>query len=174
MLGAIVAGWYKVQTPWWDSADDVAEMLDNLEEGPGYEGTDEYVPTGADPYEIKQNVRKVVVEGGGQVRIHIQQWSPEFKVFTADVTQPANLILRLFNYPAWKVEMNGRVVPTETHDVTGQMMIATPAGDDRVQITLMRTWDRTLGGVISAVTAVFIVAIIAADKRRSKFSMPSS
>src|SRR5919108_4154544 len=66
MLGVIATGWHKIQTPWWDSADDIAEMQDNLEEGRGYEGTDEYVPAGADPYEIRQDVRKVVIEGGGQ------------------------------------------------------------------------------------------------------------
>jgi hypothetical protein len=169
MLAVIVLVWHRVQTPWWDSADDIAEMRDNFEEGQGYEGTDEYVPAGADPYEIKQDARKVSVEGGGQVRIHVQQWSPEARFFTADVTQPARAVLRLFNYPAWKVELNGRVVPTETHEVTGQMMLALPPGDNRVRITLARTWDRTLGGVISGVAAVFFIIVVAADKRRSSF-----
>jgi hypothetical protein len=174
MLGVIANGWHKIQTPWWDSADDIAEMQDNLEEGRGYEGTDEYVPTGADPYEIKQDVRKVEVEGGGQVRIHVQQWSPESRLFTADVTQPARAVLRLFNYPAWRVEVNGQLVPVETHEITGQTTFALPPGHNRVRITFIRTWDRTLGGVISAITAVFVVGVIAADKKRSKFSVSSS
>jgi hypothetical protein len=174
MLGVIATGWHKIQTPWWDSADDIAEMQDNLEEGRGYEGTDEYVPAGADPYEIRQDVRKVVIEGGGQVRIHVQQWSPESRLFTADVTQPVRAVLRLFNYPAWRVEVNGQVVPVETHEITGQMMLVLPPGNNRVRITFMRTWDRTLGGVISAMTVVFMVGVLAADKRRSKFSMSST
>ena len=173
MLGVIATGWYKIQTPWWDGADDIAEMRDNLEEGQGYEGTDEYVPTGADPYEIKQNVGQVIVEGASQARIHVQQWSPEFRLFTADVTQPARAVLRLFNYPAWTVEVNGHLVPTEAHEVTGQLMFQLPPGDNRVRVTLTRTWDRTLGGVVSGVTAVLLVAVIRADKRRSKYMLSS-
>src|SRR5437016_2736910 len=173
MIGVILFGWHRIQTPWWDSADDIAEMHDNLEEGKGYEGTDEYVPTGADPYEIKQDVRKVLVEGGRQVRVHVQQWSPETRSFTADVTQPSRAILRLFNYPAGSGEVNGRVVPTEMHEVTGQMMFALPPGTNRVRITLIRTWDRTLGGVISGVSVVLIVGVIATDKRRSESMSPS-
>ncbi|HYL16711.1 MAG TPA: 6-pyruvoyl-tetrahydropterin synthase-related protein [Terriglobales bacterium] len=173
MLTVIVLVWHRVQTPWWDSAEDIAEMRDNFEEGQGYEGTDEYVPVGADPYEIKQDARKVAVEGGGQVRIHVQQWSPEARFFTADVTQPARAVLRLFNYPAWRVELNGRVVPTETHEITGQMMLALPPGDNRVRITLARTWDRTLGGIISGVTAVCFIVVVATDKRRSNFMSSS-
>ena len=173
MLGVIAAGWHKIQTPWWDNADDITEMQDNLEEGQGYEGTDEYVPTGADPYEIKQDVRKVIVEGGGQVRIHVQQWSPEARLFTADVTQSARAVLRLFNYPAWRVEVNGQIVPVETHEITGQMMFVLPPGENRVRITFTRTWDRTLGGVVSALTLVFVIIVIAMDKRRSN-SLSSS
>jgi 6-pyruvoyl-tetrahydropterin synthase-like protein len=173
MLGVIVTGWYQIQTPWWDSADDIAEMHDNLDEGRGYEGTDEYVPIGADPYEIKQDARKVVVEGGGQVRIHVQQWSPEFRLFTADVTEPAHAVLRLFNYPAWRVEVNGQVVPAEAHELTGQIIFPLPPGENRVRVTLTRTWDRTLGGLVSGVTAVLIMAAIVKPKKQSRPSLSS-
>jgi MFS family permease len=58
MIAVLAGVWLKVQVPWWDSAADVIEMHDNLEEGRGYEGTDEYVPKGADAYEVKQNAGK--------------------------------------------------------------------------------------------------------------------
>ncbi len=59
----------------------------------GYEGTDEYVPVGADPYEIKQDAPRVaLIEGGDATdqvqRIQIQRWNAESKVFTAEVSQP--------------------------------------------------------------------------------------
>ena len=43
----------------------MAEMHRNIQEGVGYEGTDEYVPLGADAYEVKQDARRVTFEGPG-------------------------------------------------------------------------------------------------------------
>ena len=43
---------HHVQQPWWDTGADIEEMHDAITDGTGYEGTDEYVPAGVDPYEI--------------------------------------------------------------------------------------------------------------------------
>ena len=96
-------------------AADIAEMHENIAEGPGYEGTDEYVPVGGDAYEIDQNARRVVLDGDGQAQIHVLQWEPESKSFTVLLSQPSKLALRLFNYPAWQVEVNGQITAAETH-----------------------------------------------------------
>ena len=57
MLAVLVWVWHRVQPPWWDTTADVAEMLDNQESNVGYEGTDEYVPTGADAYDKHQQLQ---------------------------------------------------------------------------------------------------------------------
>jgi hypothetical protein len=156
MLAMLVFVWHWVQAPWWDTAADIAEMEDNELEGRGYEGADEYVPAGADAYEIKQDTRRVSFEGDGTARIHVLRWAPESKEFTADVSKPGQLVLRLFNYPAWRVEVNGRMVEPETREVTGQMMIPVEAGQNRMRITFTRTWERTAGGIVSGVTAAIL------------------
>jgi hypothetical protein len=160
MLAVLTFGWHGVQPPWWDTSGDIAEMQDNQQHGSGYEGTDEYVPSGADPYEIKQDARRVTFAGEGRARIHVQQWDPEMKSFTAEVTEPGMLALRLFNYPAWRVEVNGRVVTTETADVTGQMLIPVRTGGNNVRIVFARTWDRTVGGVISITTLILLAFVV--------------
>ena len=99
----------------------------------GYDGIDEYVPNGVDVYEIKQDARHVTFEGNGSSRIQITRWGPESKSFNANVTHPGKLVLKLFNYPAWKVEVNGHPVQTETREVTGQMVIPVEAGENQVQ-----------------------------------------
>ncbi len=71
MLLVLVWVWHRVQPPWWDTAGDVAEMLDNQQSNLGYEGTDEYVPTGADAYEINKDAQLVAFEGESSSRIHI-------------------------------------------------------------------------------------------------------
>jgi uncharacterized membrane protein len=87
-------------------------------------------------------------------------------MFTSVVKQPGQLALRLFNYPAWRVEVNGKLVATSTRDVTGQMLIPVEAGENRVAVVFTRTWDRTLGGIISAVTALVIGLLVYLRRKR--------
>jgi 6-pyruvoyl-tetrahydropterin synthase related domain len=165
MLAVLALGWKHIQPPWWDTAADIAQLQQSQQNASGYEGTDEYTPAGADAYEIKLNARGVTFEGAGTARIHVRQWAPETKMFTAEVSQPGRLILRLFNYPAWRVEVNGNAVLTKSQEVTGQMIVPVEAGENRVLITFTRTWDRTLGGIVSGATALFLVGLVALKRK---------
>jgi 6-pyruvoyl-tetrahydropterin synthase related domain len=162
----------RIQPPWWERPEDFTQILASQQSRAGYEGTDEYVPARADPYEIKQDVARVaLIEGGTQdqvQRIQIQRWNAESKVFSVEASRPGQLVLRLFNYPAWRVEENGQVVATATRDVTGQMLIPIQTGTNQVQITFSRTWDRTLGGIISGLTALFLGGFLGLGRRRSR------
>ena len=165
MLAVIIFVGHRVQTPWWEKAEDLTQMLNAQRSGAGYEGTDEYVPVGGDPYEIKQDapwvtLNDTLLPSVQSSRIQIQQWDAESRSFTADLAQPGQLVLRLFNYPAWHVEVNARAVTTATRAVTGQMLIPLQAGQNLVRITFSRTWDRTVGAIISATTALFLGAFV--------------
>lgn len=159
MIAVLTGVWVKVQPPWWDSAADITEMHDNIEEGRGYEGTDEYVPTGADAYETKQGAPEVAIAGGGRTRVNIERWASESKVFIVGVSQPADLVLHLFNYPAWQVEVNGHRITAESQETTGQMIIPVAAGENRVRVVFVRTWDRRLGGIVSLIALTVILAL---------------
>lgn len=172
MLIVIGFVWHRVQPPWWEKTEDLGGMLGSQRSGAGYEGTDEYVPVGADPYEIRQGAPRVAFNDGGPAadqgsQIRIQQWSAELKVFTAEGNQPGQLVLRLFNYPAWRVEVNGQVVAAVTRDDTGQMLIPVQSGKNRVRITFTRTWDRTAGGILSVVTALLLGGLVTLRRTRS-------
>jgi 6-pyruvoyl-tetrahydropterin synthase related domain len=175
----IVVSGYRIQRPWWEDADDLQELRDNMQDNivqdpthtvAGYEGTDEYTPTGADSSAIDKGARRVTVEGLEHARIHVAQWNAESKEFTAEMSAPARLALHLFNYPAWKVEVNGRVVQAGTRESTGQLMVPVEAGPNRVQITFVRTWDRVVGGWISLVTALLVMLWVAFVKARGRNS----
>jgi hypothetical protein len=160
MLAVVALGWRRIQLPWWDTAADIAQMQQNQQAATGYEGTDEYTPAGADAYEIKHTARRVTFQGEGTARIHVRQWAPEARMFIADVSTSGRLILRLFNYPAWRVEINGRMVQSESQELTGQMIVPVEAGENRVLITFTRTWDRALGWIVSAVTTLLLFAFV--------------
>jgi hypothetical protein len=166
MLAVLAVVWHRVQPPWWDDRGDIAEMADHQLDGSGYEGIDEYVPNGVDVYEINHDARRVTFEGNGTSRIRITQWGPESKSFSANVSQPGKLVLKLFNYPAWKVEVNHHPVQTGLLDVTGQMVIPVDAGDHQVQVTFTRTRDRQIGASISFATVILVLVLIPFDRRR--------
>ncbi len=166
----VVAG-HRTQVPWWDQADDIREMAAAMSDGTGNEGTDEYVPTGADPYEVNKEAPRVALCGAGalahdcpQQNAEILTWGAMSKHFRVQASRPGNLVLRLFNYPAWEAMVNGRPVPTETTDVTGQMAIPVPAGTNDIRIRFRRTADRTLGDLVS----IIAIAVFLALWRRSK------
>lgn len=154
LLAVLVFGWRHFQSPWWDNAGDLREMQDNMESGEGYEGVDEYTPVGADPSSVSKDARRVTVDGAAHAAIHVSQWTPEFKLFTAEMSARDNLSLRLFNYPAWRVDVNGHQVEPGAREGTGQMLVPVEAGANRVQISFVRTWDRAAGGWISLVALV--------------------
>lgn len=176
---------HKTQLPWWDQAADIREMADAMSDGTGNEGTDEYVPSGADPYEVNKEAPRVVLCGAGtpareclcgtsanrhecaEARAQILDWSASEKHFRVSTTRKENLVLRLFNYPAWEATVNGSPAHAETADVTGQMIIPLSAGTNDVRIRFRRTRDRTTGNVISFMSTCLLLAFW----RKSKQSL---
>lgn len=161
----IVMAWRHIQAPWWDNRADLKEMQDNMLDQIGYEGTDEYTPVGADPSAVDKQAWKVHVNGTAHAAFHVYQWNAESKLFTADLSAPDQLVLKLFAYPAWRVEVNGRVVQTSEREGTGQILVPVEAGMNRIEIKLVRTWDRTAGGWLSLL-AVFGVLVGPSESRR--------
>ena len=166
MLSLVWTVWHRVQPPWWDTAADIQEMHDFIEDGDGYEGTDEYVPARADPYELNKAAPKVAVVSGASALIHIDAWKATEKVFSVATSRPEQIRLRLFNYPAWRVEVNGQQVQIATQPVTGQIVLPVMAGTSNVKVIFTRTRDRVLGGIISIVGLLSLAALILFRKPR--------
>jgi len=148
--------WQQIQPPWWDNATELRQMRDNVATGTGYEGSDEYTPLDADPSSVDKNARRVTVDGPAHAAIRVTDWTAEQKLFTAEMSAPDNLVLHLFDYPAWRVQVNGQLVQPKTREGTGQMLVPVEAGANRVQIRFVRTWDRSLGVWISLLALILI------------------
>jgi hypothetical protein len=160
MLCVLAFGWLHFRPPWWDHAADLRKMQNFMVTGAGYEGVDEYAPVGADASSVDKGARRVTVDGPARAAIRVSQWNPELKLFTAEMSAPDNLALRLFNYPAWRVEVNGRLVRVGAREDTGQMLVPVQAGANRVQITFVRTLDRTAGAWISLIAIVLVLILL--------------
>ncbi len=160
LVGVVILAGRHYQPPWWDNAADLRELKDNVATGAGYEGTDEYSPLGSDALALDKTARRVTVAGPARAAIRVFEWKPERTLFTAEMLAPDDLVLRLLNYPAWRVEVNGKLVRTGTRENTGQMLVPVEAGSNRVEISFVRTWDRKAGAWISAVT-IFLLLLFA-------------
>jgi len=79
LLGVLIVAGYRIQGPWWDTSDDIQDMSDTVRDGTGYEGTDEYVPAGADAYELNKNLPIVSDDDGAAVPTKMLAWRPTEK-----------------------------------------------------------------------------------------------
>jgi 6-pyruvoyl-tetrahydropterin synthase related domain len=150
-----------VHDAWWDS-DDVADNFAAIQSGRGYEGTDEYAPQGCDRSDLPADAPRTSIEDGrpAGLRLHVEEWGPESRAVALDTPRAVTLALKLVSYPAWQVEVNGRPVTIGLRPKTAQMLLALPAGSSRVTAHFTRTPDRTIGGVISAATALLLSGLL--------------
>ncbi len=166
LLAAVILAGYRFQPPWWEKASAFREMSNAVADGTGYEGTDEYVPAGTDPYELNRSLPLVGDDTGAPVPSEMLAWGETEKHFVVHASKPESLELRLFNYPAWRVTVNGQPAKAQTAEVTGQMIIPILEGTNDVRVHFRRTTDRTIGDAISWVSLILLAA--AWIKTRSK------
>lgn len=149
LLAVIIFSGQRTQPPWWETSSDIQEMSDGVADGTGYEGVDEYVPAGADPYELNQNLAQVSDQNGNVTGLSILYWGAIEKHFRVQSTAPRDLTLRLFNYPAWQATVNDKPAGTRSTDVTKLLVIRIPAGEADVRVQFTRTPDRWVGDAVS-------------------------
>jgi hypothetical protein len=171
---------------WWDSGD-VPFIADSIGTGHGYEGTDEYAPLGCDRYELPGAIPddsgevpitpptpqiaqvdgvagKIVPVAGMGIRV--EKWFSEDRIFSVDTAEPVKLALRLVNYPAWEVRIDGNPIVAKSAEPTAQLIVPVPAGDHRVEVHFRRTRDRKVGGAISGLSLVGLCLFAWLQRRR--------
>jgi hypothetical protein len=163
-----------VHDAWWDSCD-APFISGEIDTAHGYEGTDEYSPLGSDRSDLIQSdpadgppkwIEKVdpnsgeIVPASG-VRLHIEKWSAERKIFTAQTANQVTLSLHVVDYPAWEAEVDNTPTQIEAAPDTAQMLITLPPGAHRVEVRFRRTRDRTTGDAISLISAMGLLGFAA-------------
>jgi len=83
---------------------------------------------------------------------------------------PGRVILRLLDYPAWSITLNGKPVSARHPQESEQMIVAVTAGDTELHIDFTRTWDRTAGGWISIASLAASIWVLV-SKRRAPHSV---
>ena len=127
-----------------------AALAEQVANGEGYEGTDEYTPLHADNTNLQPAMPRVAIEvrteededkkPAPQTLAHstFQQWDAEHKKLTIESRVSTRDTLRLFDYPAWSVRVDGQPFPHIPREDDGRMMLDLSAGRHSIDIQYTR------------------------------------
>jgi len=167
-LFSVALGVFLSQNTWWDP-DEMATQQAAIANGSGYEGVDEYDPLGDDHLDLpKQAPAAAILPPSAEAantpaaagKVQVELWQPNEKQIAVWSAQPARVALRLLNYPAWEVTVNGLIVPSERPDDVNQMVVPVPAGKSEIRVRFRRTPDRVAGVAISLISAILGLGLL--------------
>jgi hypothetical protein len=165
----LVINSYLLTRPVWEGTD-VAEFAASINSGAGYESIDEYLPNGADPDQLVPSAPQVALADPesppDSFHFTVEKWQAEEKLLSVQASEPVRLQLRLLNYPAWQVEVNGGPGIEESQPDSGQLIITVPAGRSRVRAYFARTPDRTAGGAVSLSAIALVGGLLFTGRSR--------
>lgn len=172
-LSVPLAG-FQVTNTWWDD-DEMPTMRGAVTSGTGFDGTDEYDPLGDDHFDLPAEAPLVRILAPGdeedspapKANVSILRWSPEHKEIHVDIRTPGRVALRLLDYPAWRVLLNGKRISPEHPDNSDQMVIPVEPGSSDIRVDFERTRDRKLGLLLSTLSALLAAFLLASRRRKS-------
>lgn len=155
----------------------------------GFEGTDEYTAANTDNGDIQQDLPQVRIvdapdadeadssiaenpewQPGPKERvpaeIKIPLWQTEKKTIEISTSTPAYALLRLVDYPAWQVTVNGKPSMGRPRRDDGLMVIPLQAGRSLIAVGYVATPDVRLGRLVSLLALCIGIALYAQAKRR--------
>jgi hypothetical protein len=168
-----------------DSEDAVRGMLNDYNEGNGFEGTDEYAPVRADNSLVATSLPfaclvldPAIVLGKGDPASN-PDWSadqgtcdatysrvdegpkasPEHVRLVATTPHSGSLVLRLRRYPAWRVRVNGIGTDLAPARLDGLMAVPVPKGNVDLSVDWTTTPDVVIGRLISGLALVLITGL---------------
>jgi len=180
LLCSVPLGSFLITNSWWDP-DEMASEHEAIRSGSGFDGTDEYDPAGDDHLDLPRKAPLVEILAGeagaspsGGPEVQIGSWTTEHKEIDVHAPVAARLALRLLNYPAWQVHVNGQKIIPERREDTDQMVIPVPPGSHRIEVCFSRTPDRTLGNAVSVVSLLTFLFLLVGSPRTAPGSRRSS
>jgi hypothetical protein len=173
-----LTGAFLVQQTWWDS-EDIPVLREAIANDQGFEGTDEYDPLGDDHTNLPEKAPRVAIlpddESGGaapRAEVRVLQWNAEVRELQVSSQKPVRVALRLLDYPAWQVEVNGKVTTPQHAEISSQIMLQLPAGTQHITVKFVRTPDRILGIFVSVAGLLGLLALFNAGGQRLLSASP--
>jgi 6-pyruvoyl-tetrahydropterin synthase related domain len=165
-------GYFLTQNTWWDP-DEMSTQFAAIKSGMGYEGVDEYDPLGDDHLDLPKYapLAKILPDSSKNpsgkppnAKIQIELWRTDNHNVFVESSGQALLALRLLNYPAWQVTVNGKTVTPEKPDGLDQMLVPIGAGKSEIQVRFAHTKDQTTGIALSIFSLLLAAGLLAPRK----------
>jgi hypothetical protein len=97
-------------------------------------------------------------------KIQVEIWRTDDHRIFVETATPARVALRLLNYPAWQVTVNGKTVSPEKPDDLDQMLVPIEAGKSEIEVRFVRTNDQSAGIALSILSLLLSAGLWASRK----------
>ena len=162
---SVAAAALLIHQTWWDT-EDIPTLRAAIADGSGFDGTDEYDPLGDDHYDLPAKSPEAAIlnaegaeEPSPKANIRIEKWTASDKQLLITSAEASRVALRLLDYPAWRVEVNGKPVTPQHPEGTAQMLVPLQPGTSQIRIHLVMTKDREAGAAITLVSLLVAVPL---------------
>jgi hypothetical protein len=174
-----------------DDEDAVSAQVTAFRGGQGIEGTDEYTPVGADNASVQQHLPLVRVLRGAQddtadstlgdnpewrsgdshsVAANADAERPNGEHWLVRVVTPERgyAVLRLMDYPSWRVTVDGEPALSRPVREDGLMAVPLMAGSHRIDVRWFATRDVITGREVSAIALLALVVVAMLERRERR------
>ena len=171
-----------------DDEDAVAAQLAGFRLGQGTEGTDEYTAVGVDNAAVQQHLPLVRVlrapqddtaddtsadnpewragdPGSIAARVDARRGNGEHWTVSLVTPETGYAVLRLMDYPAWRVKMDGQPVSGRPLREDGLMAVPVEAGSHVIEVQWTATRDVVAGRIISTIALLGLAVVIARERK---------
>jgi hypothetical protein len=165
-------GYFLTQNTWWDP-DEMPTQQAAIASGAGYEGVDEYDPLGDDHLDLPKHAplaailpedSKVARSKLPDAKIQVELWRTDNHKLFVESSVPTRVALRLLNYPAWQVAVNGKALTPERPDDLDQMLVPIESGKSEIQVRFVRTTDQSAGIALSVLSLLIATGLSVSRK----------
>jgi hypothetical protein len=173
-----------------DDEDAVVAQVAGFRVGQGTEGTDEYTPVGVDNTAVQQQlplvrvVRAAEDDTADSTEAENPQWHAGDAGSVAAKVEPKRsngehwevsvvtpeagyAVLRLMDYPAWRVTVDGKPAPGRPRREDGLMAVPVTTGSHAIEVQWTATGDVVAGRGVSAI-ALLALVVVGGLERKSR------
>jgi hypothetical protein len=183
---AIGGGWLFFQP--CDDEDAVGAQVAAFGLGQGTQGTDEYTPVGANNASIQQDLPLVRVlrdaeddtaesaagdnpewragdPGSIAAKVATKAWNAEHWLISLSTPESGYAVLRLMDYPSWRVSVDGLQVGGHPLREDGLMTVPVTPGSHTIEVQWSATRDVIVGRVLSAFAVLGLTGTVVLERR---------
>ncbi len=130
----------------------------------------EYVPKGVELYKNDLGTNQIKIAKSqiptqpvepisGNPQISLQKTSPTRVQFQSDSPTPSKIKANIFNFPGWRLQIDGREAPIDDNNALKLITFNVPKGQHSVKIEFGNTPVRLLGNYISLLGIAYLIII---------------